>query len=90
MWLYLIDFGLWDAAGLNVLGFSKEKICILLGTVCVTKIHLVIYVWRGRNGWQRIVLDDVAIFGISKCGCIWLIYCIHGIAKSILTRLRRE
>jgi hypothetical protein len=47
-----IDVGLWDAAGLNVLGFSKEKMCILLGTVCVTKIHLVIYVWRGRNGWM--------------------------------------
>jgi hypothetical protein len=38
------------------------------------------------GGWQWIVLDVVAIFGISKSGRIWLINSNHGIALSILTR----
>ena len=38
------------------------------------------------GGWQRIVLDVVAIFGTSKSGWIFLINSNHGIALSILTR----
>ena len=44
-----IDAG---ASELNGLVFTKKKRCILLTTVCKTKIHLVLYVWRGRNGWM--------------------------------------
>ena len=44
--------GLQNAAGLNGLGFSMKKRYILLTTVCKTKIHLVLNVWRGRNGWM--------------------------------------
>ena len=32
--------------------FFTEKRCILLTTVCKTKFHFVLYVWRGRNGWM--------------------------------------
>ena len=46
--------GLQNAAGLSGLGFSKKKRCILLTTVCKTKVHLFLYVWRGRNGWMAV------------------------------------
>ena len=52
-----------DAAELNGLSFLKKKKCILLTTVCVTDIHLVIYVWRGRNGWMA--ADSVG------CSCLF-------------------
>ena len=52
-----INFGLWDAAGLMGLVFHRKKKGILLATVCVFTIHLVIYVWGGRNGWMA--MDSV-------------------------------
>ena len=40
------------------------------------------------GGWQQIVLDVVAFFGISKCGCALLNFSNFEIAKSILTQIR--
>jgi hypothetical protein len=40
------------------------------------------------DGLQQIVLDVVAIFGISKCGCVQLNFSIHKIAMSNLTQLQ--
>ena len=41
-----------NAAGLNGLGYWNRKTCILLTTVCKTKIDHFKCVWRVRNGWM--------------------------------------
>ena len=39
------------------------------------------------DGWQWMVSDDIAFFGNSKSGWIWLIYSNHRIALSLFTQL---
>jgi hypothetical protein len=50
-------------------------------------IFLNVFLGAGMGGWQQMVLDVVAIFGISKCGCVQLYFSNHIIATSNLSQL---